>query len=118
MISGQFTDLIAQIISSDIKTYILRKNIIGFYKMKISNKLVALWSNNEPLFPGKCICGIKTDRTCFYMEIIGDCCIISSRDSWVIPCIKEKDAQIVLLNTETAQCTRGQGRESNEDIEG
>lgn len=41
MISGQFTDLITQIISSDIKIYILRKNI-GFYKMKISNKLVAL----------------------------------------------------------------------------
>lgn len=43
--------------------------------MKISNKLVALWSNNEPLFLGKCIYGIKTDRTCFYMEIIGDCCM-------------------------------------------
>lgn len=58
--------------------------------MKISNKLVTLWSNNETLFLGKCIYGIKTDRTCFYMEIIGDCCIISSRDSWVIPCIKKK----------------------------
>lgn len=85
--------------------------------MKISNKLAAFWNNSEPLFLGKCIYRTKTDRIYFYVKIIGRCFIISSRDSLVIPYIKKRMLKLY-CGTKTAQSTRRQGRESNEDIGG
>lgn len=78
----QLREPTTQFISSDTKTCISRKKyIIGFYQMKISNKIVALQNSNDPLFLRKCIQRGKTDRICFYVEIIGGYYIVASRDS-------------------------------------
>ena len=76
---------INNIIYCDIKTHLK-------YHWCLKNedtKLVTLCINNEPLFLGKCIHRIKTDRICFYLEIIGGGSIIT-RDGWASPCIKIK----------------------------
>lgn len=85
--------------------------------MKILNKQATFWKNNEPLFLGKCIYRTETDKIFFHMQIIGGCCIISSRDSWVIPYVKKRRLKLYCWR-KTAQSTRRQGRECNEDIEG
>lgn len=110
-------ELIMQIISSDGNVYLRKKMYIIVFTMKISNKLVAFWNNSEPLFLGKCIYTTETDRICFYMQIIGGCCIISSRDSWIILYIKKRMLKLYIW-TKTDWSTRRQGKESNEDIEG